>query len=58
MFATMSDAAIFIFAMGIGTVYGRNKAPEKFAKSGIRAILYGKKILQSWGKRVTACNPF
>lgn len=40
MFATMSGAAIFIFVMGIGTVYSRNTAPVAFAKSGIRMVIY------------------
>lgn len=40
MFATMSGAAIFIFVMGIGTVYSRNAAPAGFVKSGIRMVLY------------------
>lgn len=40
MFATMSGAAIFIFVMGLGTVYSRNAAPAEFIKSGIRMIIY------------------
>lgn len=40
MSATMSGAAIFIFVMGIGTVYSRNTAPAEFAKSGIRMVIY------------------
>lgn len=39
-FATMSGAAIFIFVMGIGTVYSRNAAPAEFVKSGIRMVIY------------------
>lgn len=40
MFATMSGAAIFIFVMGFGTVYGRNVTPTGFVKSGIRMVIY------------------
>ncbi len=40
MFATMSGAAIFIFVMGIGTVYSRNTAPAAFVKSGLRMVVY------------------
>ena len=40
MFATMSGAAIFIFVMGIGTVYSRNTAPTAFVKSGLRMVVY------------------
>lgn len=40
MFATMSGAAIFIFVMGIGTVYSRNAAPAEFVKNGIRMVIY------------------
>lgn len=40
MFATMSGAAIFIFVMGIGTVYGRNASPAGFVKSGVRMVIY------------------
>ena len=40
MFATMSGAAIFIFVMGIGTVYGKNATPAEFVKSGIRMVVY------------------
>ncbi|MDE7331823.1 MAG: hypothetical protein K2O16_06205 [Lachnospiraceae bacterium] len=40
MFATMSGAAIFIFVMGIGTVYSKNTAPAEFSKSGIRMVIY------------------
>lgn len=40
MFATMSGAAIFIFVMGIGTVYSRNATPGKLVKSGIRMVIY------------------
>lgn len=39
-FATMSGAAIFIFVMGIGTVYSRHTAPVEFIKSGIRMVIY------------------
>lgn len=37
--ATMSGAAIFIFVMGIGTVYGRSAAPAEFARSGVRMVI-------------------
>lgn len=37
---SMSGAAIFIFVMGIGTVYSRNAAPAELAKSGIRMVFY------------------
>lgn len=40
MFATMSGAAIFIFVMGVGTVYSRSATPAGFVKSGIRMIIY------------------
>lgn len=40
MFATMSGAAIFIFVMGIGTVYSKNASPVVFVKSGVRMVLY------------------
>lgn len=40
MFATMSGAAIFIFVMGIGTVYSRYTAPADFVKSGVRMVIY------------------
>lgn len=40
MFATMSGAAMFIFVMGIGTVYSKNVAPVTFVKSGIRMVIY------------------
>ena len=40
MFATMSGAAIFIFVMGIGTVYSRNATPAGMAKSGVRMVVY------------------
>ena len=39
-FATMSGAAIFIFVMGIGTVYSKHAAPADFAKSGVRMVIY------------------
>ncbi len=40
MFATMSGAAIFIFVMGVGTVYSRNTIPVGLAKSGVRMVVY------------------
>lgn len=40
MFATMSGAAIFIFVMGIGTVYSKNVTPTTFVKNGIRMVIY------------------
>lgn len=40
IFATMSGAAIFIFVMGIGTVYSKNASPAEFVKSGVRMIVY------------------
>ena len=39
-FATMSGAAVFIFVMGIGTVYSKHTAPSDFAKSGVRMVIY------------------
>lgn len=39
-FATLSGAAIFIFVMGMGTVYSRNSEPKALAKSGIVMIAY------------------
>ncbi len=38
--ATMSGAAIFIFVMGIGTVYSKHAAPADFAKSGVCMVIY------------------
>lgn len=38
--ATMSGAAIFIFVMGIGTVYSKHATPADFAKSGVRMVIY------------------
>ncbi len=40
IFATMSGAAIFIFVMGVGTVYSRNASPREFVKSGVRMVFY------------------
>lgn len=40
IFATMSGAAIFIFVMGMGTVYSKNASPAEFVKSGVRMIVY------------------
>lgn len=39
-FATLSGAAIFIFVMGLGTVYSRRSEPKTLAKSGIVMIAY------------------
>lgn len=39
-FATLSGAAIFIFVMGMGTVYSRRSEPKALAKSGIVMIAY------------------
>lgn len=39
-FATMSGAAIFIFVMGIGTVYSKHATPAEFMKSGVRMVVY------------------
>lgn len=39
-FATLSGAAIFIFVMGMGTVYSRHSEPKTLAKSGILMIAY------------------
>lgn len=39
-FATLSGAAIFIFVMGMGTVYSRHSEPGTLAKSGIVMIGY------------------
>lgn len=39
-FATLSGAAIFIFVMGMGTVYSRNAEPKTLAKNGIVMIFY------------------
>lgn len=39
-FATLSGAAIFIFVMGMGTVYSRRSEPKTLAKSGIVMIAY------------------
>lgn len=40
MFATMSGAAIFIFVMGVGAVYGRHTESADFARSGVRMVIY------------------
>ncbi len=40
IFATMSGAAIFIFVMGVGTVYSKNASPAEFVKGGVRMIAY------------------
>lgn len=40
IFATMSGAAIFIFVMGMGTVYSKNTTPMTMTKSGIRMVIY------------------
>ncbi|HBI63192.1 MAG TPA: hypothetical protein DDY31_18630 [Lachnospiraceae bacterium] len=39
-FATLSGAAIFIFVMGMGTVYSKHSEPKTLAKSGIVMIGY------------------
>ena len=39
-FATLSGAAIFIFVMGMGTVYSRQSEPKALAKNGIVMIAY------------------
>lgn len=39
-FATLSGAAIFIFVMGMGTVYSRRSEPKTLAKSGIVMVAY------------------
>ena len=39
-FATLSGAAIFIFVMGMGTVYSRRSEPKELAKNGIVMIVY------------------
>lgn len=39
-FATLSGAAIFIFVMGMGTVYSKRSEPKTLAKSGIVMIAY------------------
>lgn len=39
-FATLSGAAIFIFVMGMGTVYSRRSEPKTLAKNGIVMIAY------------------
>jgi len=38
-FATLSGAAIFIFVMGMGTVYSKRSEPKTLAKSGIVMIV-------------------
>lgn len=40
MFATMSGAAIFIFVMGMGTVYSKNAAPSQLGRSGGCMVVY------------------
>lgn len=39
-FATLSGAAIFIFVMGMGTVYSKQSEPKTLAKNGIVMIAY------------------
>ena len=39
-FATLSGAAIFIFVMGMGTVYSRQSEPKTLTKNGIVMIAY------------------
>lgn len=39
-FATLSGAAIFIFVMGMGTVYSRQSEPKMLAKNGIMMVAY------------------
>ncbi|MBD5470503.1 MAG: hypothetical protein HDR19_05160 [Lachnospiraceae bacterium] len=39
-FATLSGAAIFIFVMGMGTVYSKRSEPKTLAKNGIVMIVY------------------
>lgn len=39
-FATLSGAAIFIFVMGMGTVYSRCSGPKMLAKNGIVMVGY------------------
>lgn len=38
--ATMSGAAIFMFVLGMGTVYSKNTTETKLAKSGVRMVIY------------------
>lgn len=40
IFATMTGAAIFMFVMGMGTVYSKNTTPIALTKSGIRMVIY------------------
>lgn len=40
IFATMSGAAIFMFVMGMGTVYSKNTTPMSLTKSGVRMVIY------------------
>lgn len=47
-FATLSGAAIFIFVMGMGTVYSRNSEPrQKFNRRRIKHELFGR--ISSYG---------
>lgn len=39
-FATLSGAAIFIFVMGLGTVYSKHSEPKTLAKNGIVMVAY------------------
>lgn len=39
-FATLSGVAIFMFVMGMGTVYSKRSEPKSLAKSGIVMIAY------------------
>ena len=39
-FATMTGAALFMFVMGMGTVYSRNANAGILAKNGVKMIVY------------------
>lgn len=39
-FATMSGAALFMFVMGLGSVYSKNSKAGDLAKNGVKMVLY------------------
>lgn len=55
-FATLSGAAIFIFVMGMGTVYSRRSEPKALAKNGIVMIAY--QYLSNIGYAAALTLPF
>ena len=56
MATVLSGAAIFIFALGLGTVYKRTETPGGLVKRGIRLIIY--QYLNNLAYVVSAVIPF